>query len=62
MFKRTPKELKKNDERDRIYELACVCTVAHFKKAQALKMIEKMFKCKECKRPVFLVAEIEKSD
>lgn len=62
MFKRAPVCIKKNENKDRIYELACECTVAHFKMAQALEIIEKRFKCKECKRPVYLVEEIEKTD
>lgn len=62
MFQRTPENLTQNEGKDDLYELACECTVGFFKEAQALEIIDKMFKCQDCKKHVFLVAQVEEKD
>lgn len=47
----------KSKQKEQLYELACECTVAFLNEKQASEMIEEMHRCKECKKPVYLVSE-----
>lgn len=47
----------KSEVKEQLYELACECTVAFLNEKQASEIIEEMYRCKDCKKPVFLVSE-----
>lgn len=47
--------IKRKRQKERLYELACECNSVFLNKKQASEIVEQMFECKNCEKPVYLV-------